>query len=207
MNYLLAILAIFSIHVSAHGASDRTPPTVPTNFVGSSPNEQTVIMSWTASTDNVGVTGYDIWKDGHAFIALPAQTSYRIEGLSTGTAYDFKVRARDAHGNLSAFTTTISITTQSHDFVPPSPPGNLTALEVHSTSVTLGWDAATDNVGVQYYNIYQDGVFVNRNYAGLTRLVGNLTPATSYTFTVSAIDWGGNETPSADIVVVTAISG
>lgn len=67
-------------------------------------------MAWGASTDNVGVTGYAVLRNG-ASVATVTGTSYSATGLSPSTAYTFQVKARDAAGNLSAGSNTVSVTT------------------------------------------------------------------------------------------------
>jgi hypothetical protein len=80
-----------------------------------------VSLSWTASTDNVAVTGYRVYRDG-ALVASPASTSVSITGLSASTLYSFTVSAVDAAGNTSAQSAGASATTQAIPVSPPPPP-------------------------------------------------------------------------------------
>ncbi|MAM30152.1 MAG: hypothetical protein CMC13_14120 [Flavobacteriaceae bacterium] len=89
----------------------------------------------------------------------------------------------------------------------PSAPANLVATLNTETTVTLMWDAATDNVGVTAYAVFQDGVKVQENIAGTTATVANLSAETSYNFYVVALDAAGNQSdPSASIDTMTAIT-
>src|SRR3989441_869721 len=80
---------------------DLTPPSVPTNLGTSAVSSSQMNLSWTASTDNVGVAGYNIYRGGSQ-IATTSLTSYSDTGLSPATAYVYQVSAFDAAGNVSA---------------------------------------------------------------------------------------------------------
>ncbi|NOQ27943.1 MAG: T9SS type A sorting domain-containing protein [Bacteroidales bacterium] len=92
------------------GTPDTEAPTAPTNLSSSSITETTVTLNWTAATDNIGVTGYDIYKDG-VFYASTSSTNYSVTGLSASTSYSFYTKAKDAVGNLSAASNTVNVTT------------------------------------------------------------------------------------------------
>lgn len=81
--------------------TDTQPPTVPTNLVANNPTSSTVALSWTASTDNVGVTGYDVYAN-NVLKATVTGTSTTVQALASSTLYNFYVVAKDAAGNLSA---------------------------------------------------------------------------------------------------------
>lgn len=81
-------------------ASDTSAPTAPTDLVASSPTTSSITLSWTASSDNVGVARYYVYR-GSTRVATTASTTTTVTGLSPGTAYTFTVRAADAAGNLS----------------------------------------------------------------------------------------------------------
>ncbi len=89
---------------------DTSPPTVPANLTASGVTSSSVNLSWAASTDNVGVTGYDVFRNGSLAVSV-AGTSATVTGLSPSTAYQFAVRAHDAAGNNSATSAAISVTT------------------------------------------------------------------------------------------------
>jgi len=80
--------------------TDTEPPTVPSNLTSSNVTASSVDLSWDVSTDNVGVTGYDVYQDGSLVSSLTG-TSTTISGLAASTTYAFKVLAKDAAGNVS----------------------------------------------------------------------------------------------------------
>jgi chitodextrinase len=92
------------------GGADTQPPTAPTGLKADAVTSTSVGLSWTPSTDNVGVTGYDVYR-GTTKVASSTETSATVAGLSPTTAYTFHVKARDAAGNVSPSSSPISVTT------------------------------------------------------------------------------------------------
>lgn len=105
---------------AGYSAADTQAPTVPGSFRTGLIGPNAVDLMWAASSDNVGVSGYNIqWKAISASVwsqktAGPSDTTTAVTGLSASTTYDFRMRAYDAAGNYSAFTATISATTSSN---------------------------------------------------------------------------------------------
>lgn len=101
----------YTINIGA-GTADTQAPSAPANLASSGTTQTSTTLSWDASTDNVGVTGYDVYKDG-SLLATVTSTSYTVNSLSASTTYDFYVKAKDDAGNVSAKSNTISVTTSS----------------------------------------------------------------------------------------------
>ncbi len=98
------------------GRADTTPPTAPTGLAASGTTADGTNLSWTASTDNVGVTGYDIYRrqgtnGGFTQVGWAVGTSFAATGLSPATRYHFHVVARDAAGNSSPPSAAVTVTT------------------------------------------------------------------------------------------------
>jgi len=97
---------------------DTTPPTAPTNLTATAASATQINLSWTASTDNVGVTGYKVERcsgatcSNFAQIATPTTTTFNDTGLTAFTSYSYRVRATDAANNLSGFSSTATASTQ-----------------------------------------------------------------------------------------------
>lgn len=181
------------------GASDTQAPTAPGALSSSNITETTVDLSWSASTDNVGVTGYDVYN-GASLVGSTANTTYNVTGLSVATSYTFTVKAKDAAGNESASSNTANVTTV--DLTAPSAPTSLASSNVTQTSVDLSWSASSDNVGVTAYDVYNGASLVGST-ANTTYNVTGLTANTSYTFSVKAKDAAGNESASSNTVNIT----
>ncbi|MGW1537570.1 glycoside hydrolase family 6 protein [Streptomyces aureus] len=93
------------------GGSDTQAPTVPGGLTVGSTTSSSVALSWTASTDNTAVTGYDVYRDGTK-VGSATGTSYTDSGLAASTTYSYTVKAKDAAGNVSAASTAVSATTK-----------------------------------------------------------------------------------------------
>ena len=93
---------------------DTQAPTAPGSLTASGVTQTTVSLSWNASTDNVGVTGYDVYRS-NTVIATVTGTSYEVTGLTANTAYSFRIKAKDEAGNESAFSNTANVTTDPVD--------------------------------------------------------------------------------------------
>ncbi|MFB6367602.1 fibronectin type III domain-containing protein [Paenibacillus elgii] len=180
------------------GGTDTQSPTAPSGLKATGKTSNSVTLAWDASTDNVGVTGYDVYN-GSAVAASVTGTTATIGGLSANTAYTFTVKAKDAAGNMSAASQAVAVTTDpaSGDTQPPTAPTNLTVTEKTSSSISLSWTASTDNVGVTGYTVdYGSGSLI---VAGTTATVTGLAANTAYTFTVKAKDAAGNVSAGASV--------
>jgi chitodextrinase len=186
--------------------ADTQAPSNPSSLAASNITQTTVDLSWNASTDNVGVTGYDIYQ-GNTVLGSVAGTSANITGLTESTAYSFRVRAKDAAGNISGYSNTVNVTTATPpDIQAPSAPASLSASNVTDTTVDLSWNASTDNVGVTGYDVYQ-GNTVLGTVTGTSANVTGLTVATAYSFRVRAKDAAGNVSGYSNTVNVTTTGG
>jgi chitinase len=104
---------VSAIDVTGGGTgADTTPPSVPGSLNVTGTTSSSVSLAWSASTDNVGVTGYDVFR-GSTKVATVTGTSYTDAGLTASTTYTYTVKARDAAGNVSAASNQVSATTQS----------------------------------------------------------------------------------------------
>jgi len=133
----------FSASVTTGGSSggDTTPPSVPQNLSVTGTTSTSVSLSWSPSSDNVGVTGYEIYgRQGTSGnfhqVGSTAATNFTVTGLSPNTQYQFYVRARDAAGNVSGNSGTVDATTQGGGT--GGPPGG-TAGCTASASVQSEW--------------------------------------------------------------------
>ncbi|UJF32228.1 glycosyl hydrolase [Paenibacillus hexagrammi] len=200
-----AASAALNVTTSAASGADTQAPTVPTNL-GATNTSSSVTLSWTASTDNVGVAGYDILRAGIP-IATTTSTSFTDSGLSNNTNYIYSVKAFDAAGNRSAATADIYVTTgtSSGDTQAPTVPASLTSTSQTSSSVTLSWAASSDNVGITGYEILRNGAVVGTSATtGYTD--SGLTAGTAYTYTVKAYDAAGNRSAASGSLNVTTLA-
>ncbi|MDH7447363.1 fibronectin type III domain-containing protein [Aquimarina sp. 2201CG14-23] len=193
--------------VTIGGATaDTQAPTAPAGLTASNVAETTLTLSWNAATDNVGVTAYDVYQ-GNTNLGEVTGTTTNITGLTASTAYQFRVKAKDAAGNESGFSNTANVTTATPpDTQAPTAPTGLTASNVEETTLTLSWNAATDNVGVTAYDVYQGSTNLGEVTSTSTNITG-LTADTAYQFSVKAKDAAGNESAFSNTVNVTTTGG
>ncbi len=197
-----------NVSPSSNTASVTTPdteaPTAPTNLIGSNITQISVDLSWNASTDNVAVTGYDVYQ-GTTLLTTLSELNYSVTGLTASTNYIFTLYAKDTAGNTSAVSNTLNITTLSPpDTEAPTAPTNLAPSNIAQTSVDLSWNAATDNVSVTGYDVYQDAALLT-TVSGVSHNVTGLTANTNYAFTVYARDAAGNISTVSNTVNITTL--
>lgn len=178
---------------------DTTAPSVPMGLAASPVSGTRINLSWTASTDNVAVAGYKVFRNG-VQIGTSATTSYSDTTCTPATTYSYQVSAYDAADNESAKCTAVQATTP--DTIAPSVPTGLSASPVSGTRVNLSWTASTDNVAVSGYKIFRNGVQIGTSptpsYSDLS-----CAPATTYSYQVSAYDVAGNESAKCTAVQAT----
>jgi chitodextrinase len=187
-----------SASVTASTPADTTPPTVPTGLSGTVGAQQ-IDLSWQPSTDNVGVTGYDVYRDGTK-VASTTDTTYADSNVRQGRTYKYRVDAYDAAGNLSSKTGPVNVTYP--DTTPPSTPTNL-KLTPGYKRIALSWKASSDNVRVAGYYIYRNGRKI-ATVTGTTYTDTGLITGTSYAYYVIAFDAAGNSSGASATVSGTA---
>ena len=171
-------------YAEAKTLSDSTPPTAPANLTATAQSSSQINLSWTASTDNIGVAGYRVYRDGTQ-VATTAAISYSNTGLTPSTAYSYYVIAYDAADNLSSQSNTASATTLS----PPdtTPPAAITDL-VASTPMTnshnsmiLSWTATGDDgmigTALVYDLKYSTSPITSINWGSAISVAGEPAPA------------------------------
>ncbi|SDF21827.1 Glycosidase [Fontibacillus panacisegetis] len=187
--------------------ADTQAPTVPDNVTAVLNGDTAANISWSASTDNVGVTEYEVYRNGVKIATVPG-TSYSDTGLQSATTYSYTVKAKDAAGNLSAFSSAAEVTTPviTPDTQAPTVPDNVTATLAGSNTAQLSWSASTDNIGVTGYEVYRDNVLLT-TVTTTSYQDTNLQANTTYSYTVQAKDAAGNVSGHSSSVTVTTPQG
>jgi chitodextrinase len=201
------------ISQASQAAADRQSPTGPANLTATSNGPTQINLSWTASTDNAGVTGYLLQRclgagcTSFSQTATPTGTTYSNTGLTPSTSYSYRVRATDAAGNLSSYSNVATLTTPAApDTTPPTAPSNLSATSISTTQVNLSWTASTDNVGVTAYLLERCLGAGCTSFAQIATSTGTtysntgLAASTSYSYRVRATDAAGNLSVYSNIV-------
>ncbi|MEK6275748.1 MAG: Ig-like domain-containing protein [Actinomycetota bacterium] len=187
------------ILVNTSFVPDTTQPTAPTDVTATAAGMNQVDVAWTAATDNIAVTGYEIYRNGSLLTTVGTEASFTDTTVSPGTTYEYELRAFDAAENGSPASNVAVATTTGPDTQPPTTPTGLSATAVSSTRIDLGWTASTDNVGVTGYRIYRDGSLLTTvGPSPTTYSDTTVTQSTTYTYTASAIDAMTNESLQSD---------
>lgn len=186
--------------------ADTTPPTAPTNPRTGNLTCTAVTLSWSASSDDVGVAFYDIYHDGQLMTSVPGTARSARLTVAPGATWGLYVNARDAAGNVSQASRTVTVTVPQcqPDTQPPTTPTGVTATAA-GTTVTVHWTAATDNTGVTGYEVLRDGAVAgSTSGANATSFTDSgLAANTRYGYQVRARDAQGNRSAPSTAVAVT----
>ncbi|HEX9980541.1 MAG TPA: GEVED domain-containing protein [Flavobacterium sp.] len=150
-------------------AADTTAPSAPLNLAASGTTSTATNLSWTASTDNVGVTGYDVYQNG-AYKATISGTTSGVTGLTPATAYTFYVVAKDAAGNASAASNTVTVTTLSTTLTYCASQGN---------------SVADEKIGRVQFNTINNPSTGGTGYTNFTSVSTTVTRGSAYTITIT----------------------
>jgi endonuclease I/chitodextrinase len=185
-------------------SNDNQAPTVPTNVSLSNITTATIAVSWTASTDNVAVTKYEIYANGN-LNGETTNTNYTATGLNSNTSYAITVLAKDIANNQSEQSTAVNGTTLT-DTTPPSVPNNLSISNETGTGFKVNWSASTDDTAVTSYEIFVDGTLKGSSET-TSYAVSGLTIATTYSIRVLAKDSANNKSAQSTAINGTTTNG
>ncbi len=158
------------------GSGDNQPPTTPTELTASNITETSVVLSWNPSTDNIGVTGYDVYQEENSTITV-TDTTATITGLAANTVYQFRVKAKDAAGNLSDFSNTVQVTTTGGGEIVYCNANASSSIDEYISRVQLG-------------SIDKNSLDSSTGYSDYTSEITDLAKGTSNTITITPA-WKG----------------
>lgn len=178
--------------------ADTTPPSAPsgvkitgTTSTNSYYTQVPLTISWTASTDNVGVAGYYVYRNGTQIVtSTTAFTGTSITDTVAPGTYTYSVVAYDAAQNFSNHSTPVAVTI-SIDTTPPSVPTGTAVQQVAAGNVNLSWTPSTDSIGVAGYQVYRNYIQV-ASVGGPAYADTGLSAGSEYIYTVAAYDAAGN---------------
>ncbi len=185
--------------------SDTSAPSTPTGLAPSKIGQTSFTLNWSASIDDFGVAGYEVFKDGTS-IGTTTTTSMSVTGLNLGTTYSMKVRARDAVPYWSEQSTALNVTTSTTpDIQAPGAPTGLMSGNIGPTSFFLSWTASTDNMDVTGYEVFKDGISIGTTTATSISVTG-LSEGTAYIMKVRARDAIPNWSEQSTALNVTTLA-
>ncbi|MEV7011777.1 fibronectin type III domain-containing protein [Streptosporangium sp. NPDC051022] len=180
--------------------ADTTAPTVPGNLRITALGAGSFSLAWDASTDNIGVVGYGIYRNGTKVGSDQTALTKAFSGLVNGSTHTVEVDAVDMHGNRSA---RASITVlAAPDSTPPTVPGTLRTTAVSGASIAIAWDPSTDaHIGLAGYGVYKDNIKIGGDITATSYRFNALTENQTYLLAVDAVDRAGNRSAKASISV------
>jgi hypothetical protein len=186
---------------------DPSPPTAPTNLAFSEPTSGQIKLTWNASTDNVGVTGYDIYANGTLINSVGSTVLTYTDTQALTATVTYFVRAHDAAGNQSPNSNSVTRTGQTGgDNQAPTAPGNLTLSAPASGQIKLTWTASSDNVGVTGYDIFRNGTQAT-SVGNVLTFTDTQPDTATVSYFVEAHDAAGNESPASNTATRTGSGG
>jgi len=194
--------------LTADGNGDTSAPDAPSDVhktaSGCGTSDCTVSLAWGRSDDDVAVVGYDIYRDGTLVQTAYGTTATVTGGMSPNTSYTFAVKALDEDGNLGT-AGNVSVTTPAADTEAPTAPTGLSSTSQSGSSVSLSWDASTDNVGVAQYEVSQNNTLESSTTgtSATVTIQGSTNGGSSYVYTVQAEDAAGNLSAASNELLVT----
>ncbi|MFB7071315.1 discoidin domain-containing protein [Streptomyces sp. NPDC056290] len=191
---------IAELEVYGPGTGDTQAPTAPANLAFTEPATGQVRLTWTAATDNTGVTGYDVYANNTLLTSVAGNVTTYTDSRPANQTVTYHVRAKDAAGNQSANSNAVTRQGDTGDTQAPTAPANLAFTEATSGQVRLTWGASSDNTGVTGYDVYANNTL-------LTSVAGNVTTYTdsrpanqTVTYHVRAKDAAGNQSVNSNTV-------
>jgi hypothetical protein len=182
-------------------SGDSQAPGAPGGLAYTQPASGQIRLTWNASADNVGVTGYDVYANGQLRSSVAGNVLTFTDNQPDSATVQYYVRAKDAAGNVSANSNTVTRTGATGDTQAPTTPGSLSYTTPASGQIRLAWGASTDNVGVTGYNVYANGT-LRTTVTGLTHTDSQPDSAT-VSYYVKARDAAGNESDASNTVTRT----
>jgi len=204
------------------GVSDTEAPSMPTNLTATAQSSTQINLSWNASIDNVGVTGYKIYRcSGSGCTPITQITlstslgqftqTYSDTGLSANTTYRYMIAAIDTTGNESPQSTIIQATTLALDTQAPSTPTGFSATAQSAIQTFLSWNASFDTggSGLSHYELYRcqgtscTPTTLVASPTGTIHADNSLTPETTYRYRVRSVDGAGNTSNYSNMQTAT----
>ncbi|GAA3148675.1 discoidin domain-containing protein [Streptomyces echinatus] len=197
---------VSELEVYGPATGDTQAPTAPSNLGYTEPGTGQIKLTWSAAADDTGVTGYDIYANGELRASVAGNVLTYTDTQPAGSDITYFVRAKDAAGNVSSDSNSVTRKGSGGDTQAPTAPGALDYTQ-SGGDVSLTWQASSDNVKVTGYDVYADNRLV-KSVAGDVTTYTDSPPATStVTYYVRARDAAGNISAPSNSVTRPGSSG
>ncbi|MFJ7945705.1 discoidin domain-containing protein [Streptomyces sp. NPDC096354] len=202
-----AAAQLSELEIYGPGTGDTDPPTAPGGLAYTEPTTGQIKLTWQASTDNKGVTGYDIYADNTLLTSVAGDVTTYTDTRPADATVAYFVRAKDAAGNASADSNTVTRRADTGDTQAPTAPAGLAFTEPASGQIKLTWQASTDNKGVTGYDIYANNVLRKSVAGDVTTYTDTQSAGTTVSYVVRAKDAAGNTSGDSNTVTRNGSSG
>ncbi|MFE9621815.1 discoidin domain-containing protein [Streptomyces sp. NPDC006527] len=191
---------ISELEVYGPATGDTRAPTAPANLALTEPTTGQIRLAWEPATDDTGVTGYDVYADGTLLTSVGGDVTTYTDSRPAGTRVSYHVRAKDAAGNQSPNSNTVTRAGDTGDTEAPTAPGNLAFTEPEAGRIKLTWTASADNKGVTGYDVYADNTKRASVAGDVTTWTDSRPASATVTYFVRAKDAAGNQSPPSNTV-------
>lgn len=198
---------VSELEIYGPAGGDTQPPTAPTGLAYTEPATGKIALTWNAATDNTGVTGYDVYANDVLRTTVAGGATAYTDTQSADATVTYYVRAKDAAGNQSPNSNSVTRTGATGDTQAPTAPGSLTLTEPAAGQIRLAWQASTDNVGVTGYEVYANNVLRTTVAGGATTYTDTQPADATVTYVVRAKDAAGNRSGDSNAVTRNGSGG
>ncbi|MFE7414555.1 discoidin domain-containing protein [Streptomyces laurentii] len=186
---------------------DTQAPSAPANLAFTQPATDQIRLTWNAATDNVGVAGYDIYANGSLLTSVAGGVTTFTDTRPANQTVTYLVRAKDAAGNQSADSNTVTRTAETGDTQAPTAPANLALTEPGAGQIKLTWNASSDNTGVTGYDVYANNTLRGSVAGDVTTYTDTQPASATVTYHVRAKDAAGNQSANSNTVTRSGTGG
>ncbi|MBQ0885351.1 discoidin domain-containing protein [Streptomyces sp. RM72] len=198
---------VSELEVFGPQTGDTQAPTAPADLAFTEPATGQIRLTWNESSDDTAVTGYDIYANGDLLTSVAGDVTTYTDTRPAGTTVTYHVRAKDAAGNQSGNSNSVTRRADTGDTQAPTAPANLALTEPAAGQIKLTWTASTDDKGVTGYDVYANNQ-LRKSVAGDVTTYTDTQPASAnVTYFVRAKDAAGNESGASNSVTRTGSGG
>ncbi|MEU6546200.1 discoidin domain-containing protein [Streptomyces sp. NPDC046859] len=190
---------VSELEVYGPATGDTWAPSAPTNLAYTEPATGQIRLTWNAASDDTAVTGYDVYANGQLRASVAGNTLTYTDTQPAGSDVTYFVRAKDAAGNVSADSNSVTRKGAGGDTQPPTAPANL-AYTQSGGDVKLTWQASSDNVKVTGYDVYANNGLVKSVAGDVTTYTDTPSAGATVTYHVKAKDAAGNVSAASNSV-------
>ncbi|MGW2913066.1 discoidin domain-containing protein [Streptomyces asoensis] len=195
------------LEVYGPATGDTRAPTVPADLVFSEPAAGQIRLAWSASTDDTAVTGYDVYANNALLTSVAGNVTTYTDTRPASATVSYFVRAKDAAGNVSGDSNTVTRTGATGDTRAPTVPADLVFSEPAAGQIRLAWSASTDDTAVTGYDVYANNALLTSVAGNVTTYTDTRSASATVSYFVRAKDAAGNVSGDSNTVTRTGTSG